>query len=234
MKYFSTRDKNLNLDFKEIFLRGLAPDGGLFLPKAVKRYSTSELVNLKKLNYQDLACEIISNFCSDDLKPKLTNIIKKSYSNFFDKQIYLYALNDSGQPGYEVLTPFKTNVGFNVLINRGWIPNNLKNSAEINLDPNSKYKLTGILKKHSIKNPFKPKNDINNNIWFYLDKSETSSFTKLELPDFSIVLSSKQQSSPPYLKKITSDLPNNHLSYAITWYLISIAIMIFFLYFRKR
>ena len=153
---------------------------------------------------------------------------------FFDKQIYLYALNDSGQPGYEVLTPFKTNVGFIVLFNRGWIPNNLKNSAEINLDPNSKYKLTGILKKHSIKNPFKPKNDINNNIWFYLDKSETSSFTKLELPDFIIVLSSKQQSSPPYLKKITSDLPNNHLSYAITWYLISIAIMIFFLYFRKR
>lgn len=153
---------------------------------------------------------------------------------FFDKQIYLYALNDSGQPGYEVLTPFKTNIGFNVLINRGWIPNNLKNSTEINLDPNSNYKLTGILKKHSIKNPFKPKNDINNNIWFYLDKGETSSFTKFELPDFSIVLSSKQQASPPYLKKITSDLPNNHLSYAITWYLISIAIMIFFLYFRKR
>ena len=153
---------------------------------------------------------------------------------FFDKQIYLYALNDSGQPGYEVLTPFKTNVGFHVLINRGWIPNNLKNSTEINLDLNSNYKLTGILKKHSIKNPFKPKNDINNNIWFYLDKGETSSFTKLELPDFIIVLSSKQQSSPPYLKKITSDLPNNHLSYAITWYLISIAIMIFFLYFRKR
>ena len=85
MKYFSTRDKNLSLDFKEIFLRGLAPDGGLFLPKVVKRYSTSELVNLKKLNYQDLAYEIISNFCGDDLKPKLTNIIKKSYSNFFDK-----------------------------------------------------------------------------------------------------------------------------------------------------
>ncbi len=87
MKYFSTRDKNLNLDFKEIFLRGLAPDGGLFLPKVVKRYSTSELVNLKKLNYQDLAYEIISNFCGDDLKPKLTNIIKKSYSNFFDKNV---------------------------------------------------------------------------------------------------------------------------------------------------
>lgn len=153
---------------------------------------------------------------------------------FFDKQIYLYALNDSGQPGYEVLTPFKTNIGFHVLINRGWIPNNLKNSTEINLDLNSNYKLTGILKKHSIKNPFKPKNDINNNIWFYLDKGETSSFTKFELPDFSIILSSKQQPSPPYLKKITSDLPNNHLSYAITWYLISIAIMIFFLYFRKR
>ena len=32
MNYLSTRDKSLNFNFKDIFLRGLAPDGGLFLP----------------------------------------------------------------------------------------------------------------------------------------------------------------------------------------------------------
>ena len=32
MNYISTRNKQLNLDFGSIFLRGLAPDGGLFLP----------------------------------------------------------------------------------------------------------------------------------------------------------------------------------------------------------
>ena len=39
MKYFSTRNKKLSFNFKDIFLRGLAPDGGLFLPSSVKRYS---------------------------------------------------------------------------------------------------------------------------------------------------------------------------------------------------
>ena len=36
MKYFSTRDKSLKFSFKDIFLRGLAPDGGLFLPSEIK------------------------------------------------------------------------------------------------------------------------------------------------------------------------------------------------------
>ena len=36
MNYFSTRDKSLNFSFKDIFLRGLAPGGGLFLPRHVR------------------------------------------------------------------------------------------------------------------------------------------------------------------------------------------------------
>ena len=43
MKYFSTRNKNLNFSFKDVFLRGLAPDGGLFIPQKLKIYSSSEL-----------------------------------------------------------------------------------------------------------------------------------------------------------------------------------------------
>ena len=39
MNYFSTRDKSLKFSFKDIFLRGLAPDGGLFLPAEIKKYN---------------------------------------------------------------------------------------------------------------------------------------------------------------------------------------------------
>ena len=39
MNYFSTRDKSLKFSFKDIFLRGLAPGGGLFLPAEIKKYS---------------------------------------------------------------------------------------------------------------------------------------------------------------------------------------------------
>ena len=47
MRYISTRNKNIDFSFKEIFLRGLAPDGGLFIPKDIKRYELDELKDLK-------------------------------------------------------------------------------------------------------------------------------------------------------------------------------------------
>ena len=77
MNYLSTRDKSLNLNFKDIFLRGLAPDGGLFLPSEIRYYNKSELKNLSKLSYSDLAVEILYNFCSDNLsKDELRSLIQ--------------------------------------------------------------------------------------------------------------------------------------------------------------
>ncbi len=88
MNYFSTRDKSLEFSFKDIFLRGLAPGGGLFLPAEIKKYSQEELNNLSKLNYNELATEIIFNFCSDEIKKEeLSSLIKKSYSSFKDKEV---------------------------------------------------------------------------------------------------------------------------------------------------
>ena len=88
MKYFSTRNKALEFSFKDIFLRGLAPDGGLFLPSEIKRYSQSELKNLSKLSYVDLATEIIFNFCQDDIdKKQLKILIDKAYDNFKSKEV---------------------------------------------------------------------------------------------------------------------------------------------------
>ena len=57
--------------------------------------------------------------------------IKTSGLIDFDKQIYLYNLNDNGTPGFEVINPILVN-NENYLINRGWIPFEKKNSKEIN------------------------------------------------------------------------------------------------------
>ena len=48
MKYLSTRDKSLKFGFKDIFLRGLAPGGGLFLPAEIKKYNQEQLNNLSQ------------------------------------------------------------------------------------------------------------------------------------------------------------------------------------------
>ncbi len=88
MNYFSTRDKSLEFSFKDIFLRGLAPDGGLFLPSEIKKYSQSEIRDLSKLSYIELATEIIFNFCKKDIeRNQLQALIEKAYGNFKNKEV---------------------------------------------------------------------------------------------------------------------------------------------------
>ena len=88
MEYISTRNKNLNYNFKEIFLRGLAPDGGLFIPKKIKTFNKSEIEGLSQLTYTELAAEIISLFCSPDIdKNNLKKLIKKSYQSFITEEV---------------------------------------------------------------------------------------------------------------------------------------------------
>ena len=88
MNYISTRDKSLKFSFKDIFLRGLAPGGGLFLPNKIKKYNQHDLKNLSYLSYSELATEIILNFCPEEIKKnELSSLIKKSYSCFKDDEV---------------------------------------------------------------------------------------------------------------------------------------------------
>jgi len=83
MKYISTRDNSKEYSFKQVFIKGLADDGGLFIPKSLKKFSNNELNSLSKLSYQDLAKKIIFPFIGDFMsESELSGIIKKSYSVF--------------------------------------------------------------------------------------------------------------------------------------------------------
>ncbi len=88
MEYISTRNNQKIFTFKDIFLKGLADDGGLFIPKSVKPFSKDEINNFKNLSYNDLAAEIINPFIGDFMsKDELISLISKSYSNFRTKNV---------------------------------------------------------------------------------------------------------------------------------------------------
>ena len=88
MEYISTRGDNKKFSFSEVFLKGLADDGGLFIPLNIKKFDESKMNSLKKLNYIDLATEIIYLYIGDFLsKKELNEIVKKSYSNFSEKDV---------------------------------------------------------------------------------------------------------------------------------------------------
>ena len=88
MKYVSTRNNSIEFSFEQVFIKGLADDGGLFVPKSIKLLDSNDLDKLKSLNYNDLAFEILYPFCSDFINEEdLKIIIKKSYSTFRDKEV---------------------------------------------------------------------------------------------------------------------------------------------------
>ena len=88
MKYISTRNGSKEFNFSEVFIKGLADDGGLFIPKTTPKLSEQELERLSKLNYKDLAKEIIFLFCVETIrKDELSNIVEKSYSKFNEKNV---------------------------------------------------------------------------------------------------------------------------------------------------
>ena len=88
MKYVSTRDNSKEYNFEQVFIKGLADDGGLYVPISLKKYSPQELQELKKLSYNELSTEIINLFSSDFIsKEELSTLIKKSYSTFREKEV---------------------------------------------------------------------------------------------------------------------------------------------------
>ena len=83
MKYISTRNNSKEYSFEDVFIKGLADDGGLFIPKEVKKYSTEELESLSGLSYQELAKKIIYPYIGDFMsESELSDIVNKSYSVF--------------------------------------------------------------------------------------------------------------------------------------------------------
>ena len=155
--------------------------------------------------------------------------IKTSGSIDFAKQIYLYNLNDSGTPGFEVINPIFID-GENFLINRGWIHFEKKDIAGINIiDQNN---IIGTLKIQGRKNIFKPDNDIKENYWFSLNREDILKFTGKEFSKYIIYLDGNYQFPRPI--KITANISNNHKKYALTWFSLAISILLLYLYFRKK
>ena len=88
MKYISTRNNKKTFEFKDVFIKGLADDGGLFIPESLRKYSETEISSFKNLEYNDLAKKIISTFIGDFMSENdLSNIINKSYSVFRKKNV---------------------------------------------------------------------------------------------------------------------------------------------------
>ena len=182
-----------------------------------------ELINRIEASLKDQPVNLSTQNHKDYLRIKTSGIYN------FEKQIYLYSLNERGEPGFDIITPIIID-NENYLLNRGWIPSNKKNTKEINI-LNSK-NITGTLKKQIKANRFKPSNNIDKNYWFTLNRKDIFQYTGKNFSPFIIYLNNNLDI--PKTRTITANISNNHKKYAITWFSLALSVLIFYLYFRKK
>ena len=80
MKYISTRGQTEPMDFSDVLLMGLAPDGGLMLPESYPQVDSATLNKWRKLSYPELAFEIMRLFATDIDEADLKDIINRTYT----------------------------------------------------------------------------------------------------------------------------------------------------------
>ncbi|HLF58023.1 MAG TPA: SURF1 family protein [Alphaproteobacteria bacterium] len=155
-----------------------------------------------------------------------------------DQEMYLAARSLNGNVGYHVMTPFAGEDGAVTLVDRGWIPlENKEPARRAEGQVGGTVTIEGLLRTPGRKSWFVPDNQPDKNFWFYVDIAAMSAQAGLTdvRPYF---IEAGPQANPgglPIAGQSRIELPNNHLSYAITWYSLSFAlVIIYFIYHRVK
>ena len=83
--YKSTRDAEKTVTASQAILKGLADDGGLFVPVSIPKLPVS-LGELKEMSYQEIAYTVMKEFLTDFTEEELKSCIAKAYDSKFDTE----------------------------------------------------------------------------------------------------------------------------------------------------
>lgn len=146
-----------------------------------------------------------------------------------DKEFYLAARSLKDKVGMQVVTPLRLDDGTIILFDRGWIPSERKDPAKrAEGQVSGKLDLVGIVRRSQVKRQFAPDNDPAKNFWFHVDVPLMRQMAGGK-PDpvlDTFFLEADATPNPggvPVGGQTRLDIPNDHLQYAITWFLIALA-----------
>lgn len=154
-----------------------------------------------------------------------------------EHELHVAARYHKSQLGYHVFTPFTiAEDGRAVIINRGWISAYNKDiDGRPNSQPEGEQTITAMVRLNPERNTFTPANQPEKNMWFARDVPEMAAFTGLDLAPLTLDLIGEETEGLPVPATGIVKLRNDHLSYALTWFLISAGMLgIFIAYHRKK
>jgi surfeit locus 1 family protein len=144
-----------------------------------------------------------------------------------------------GTAGDFLLTPLLLEDGRRVLVNRGFVPRDVRSgdeAAEVKR-PRETVEVTGVVRKSEAQRLFTPDNDPERNIWYWMDHAALGKASGGS--DYAIRLdatrsSNPRQDEPPVGGQTVYYVPNNHVSYIATWYGLTLALALMTMRGRAR
>lgn len=160
--------------------------------------------------------------------------LKVAASGTFQHQAELFMLaTQGGVPGFQVVTPFVSTDGVIVLVDRGFVPEPLKDPARRpESQPTGEVGVVGILRRHvKSRGPFTPDNDPEGNIWYWWDipamLAHASVAPDARVAPFALhLLPGEGPRTLPAPVAVDEGLTNNHLQYALTWFALAILLIV--------
>ncbi|MFO1124587.1 MAG: SURF1 family protein [Methylocystis sp.] len=142
----------------------------------------------------------------------------------------------SREPGYSLVTPFELRGGGVVLVDRGFIPASKANDASLRTLPSGEATLVGLLRAPERRNPFTPADEPAKGVFFARDPGAIAAALGLtNAAPFALVIDAAPAEASDWPRPIggVPTIVNNHFSYAVTWFGLSLALLaIFALYAR--
>ncbi len=149
-----------------------------------------------------------------------------------DQEMTKYSVGPNGEPGYDLYTPFYSRDGQVIIVNRGWVPEFQKlqqdrPSTLVNGDVN----ITGLLRKPGEKLWYGPENEPENNNWYFGDLSAMAMAQNIDniYPMYLYAAKMDGDNSFPVAGRTEFNIVNNHLDYALTWFGLSIVLIVIYL-----
>ena len=156
-----------------------------------------------------------------------------------DKETFLTGRTYEGNAGFHVVTPLLLHDGRIILVNRGWVSEDYRDPAKRAFSQiDGKTSVAGILRRPGVRGYFVPENEPENGFWFTLVPSQINQH--LDLGDAAIdqfyadAVRTSDVVTLPIAAKTKLNLRNAHLSYAMTWYGIAIALVGVYLAFHYQ
>jgi surfeit locus 1 family protein len=131
-----------------------------------------------------------------------------------------------GASGFDIVTPLHLDDGRYVLVNRGFVPYDLKDASKRpKSQTTGEVTVTGLARNPLLEKPSRmvPDNDLVKNIFYWKDRDVMAATASLPAGYRLVPILVDADNTPnpgglPVGGVTIIDLPNNHLQYAVTWY----------------